>query len=96
MAKTSSERAAGTLVGISIKDNGAQYLPHGSVIEICLSNVYVGHGLILQTCSKVDNWGNNLDNAGSLKHACNLRRRSLYIAMELPRQFQLCQFPLTF
>lgn len=55
MAKTSSERAAGTSVGISIKDNGAQYLPHGSVIEICLSNVYVGHGLILQTCSKVDN-----------------------------------------
>lgn len=34
MARTSGERAAGTSIGISIKDNGAQYLSHGTMIEI--------------------------------------------------------------
>ena len=35
MAKTSGERAAGTSLGISIKENGAQYPSLGAVMEIC-------------------------------------------------------------
>lgn len=35
MAKMSGERAAGTSMGISIKENGAQYLSLGAVMEIC-------------------------------------------------------------
>lgn len=35
MAKTSGERAPGTSLGISITNNGAQYLSHGAMIDLC-------------------------------------------------------------
>lgn len=39
MAGTSGESAAGTSIGISIKDNGAQYLSHGAIREILFSDI---------------------------------------------------------
>lgn len=48
MAGMSGERAAGTRIGISIKDNGAHYLSPGAVIGICFQ-------LLCQTQSKSTN-----------------------------------------
>lgn len=71
MAKTSGEMAPGTSVGISIKENGTRYLSLGAIKRF-LFRYYAGHSLSLQTWSKGENWGNDLDDSGSPKHRCKV------------------------